>query len=371
MPASPAPPTPPTPPAPPTRLAALEGALLGGAVGDSLGLPREGISPRRAARLWGEGELRHGLIFGRGMVSDDTEHACFVAQALLAAPSDPEAFGRSLAWRLRGWLVGLPAGIGFGTLRALCKLWLGFSHRSSGVFTAGNGPAMRAPIVGACLGDTPHMRAVLRISTRITHTDPKAEEGALAVALAAHYGALHGPGLEPGPFLDALRAELVGEELRAALDQAGEHLARGAEPAEFAASQGQSRGVSGYMNHTVPAVLYCWLRSPGDLRTSLSDIIRLGGDADTTGAILGGVAGATLGSEAIPPEWLAGICEWPRSAPWIRSLAGRLHETYPGGAAPAATPGPLPLFWPGIALRNLLFTAIVLSHGFRRLLPPY
>jgi len=31
----------------------------------------------------------------------------------------------------------------------------------------------------------------------------------------------------------------------------------------------------------------------------------------------------------------------------------------------------LPLFVPGLLARNLLFVAVVLLHGFRRLLPPY
>jgi hypothetical protein len=32
---------------------------------------------------------------------------------------------------------------------------------------------------------------------------------------------------------------------------------------------------------------------------------------------------------------------------------------------------PLPLFWPGVLARNVLFLAVVLAHGLRRLLPPY
>jgi hypothetical protein len=35
------------------------------------------------------------------------------------------------------------------------------------------------------------------------------------------------------------------------------------------------------------------------------------------------------------------------------------------------TPGPLGLFWPAIPARNLLFFAVALAHGFRRMLPPY
>jgi len=59
----------------------LQGAILGTAVGDAIGLPREGLSPRRASRLFGDPPLGHRLLLGRGMVSDDTEHTCMTAQA--------------------------------------------------------------------------------------------------------------------------------------------------------------------------------------------------------------------------------------------------------------------------------------------------
>ena len=42
---------------------------------------------------------------------NDTEHTLFVAQALLTHPDDPVAFQRCLAWKLRLWLLGLPAGL--------------------------------------------------------------------------------------------------------------------------------------------------------------------------------------------------------------------------------------------------------------------
>ncbi len=99
---------------------AFVGVLTGTAVGDALGLPAEGMSRQRIQRRW-HGQWRHRFLFGRGMVSDDTEHTLFVAQALLAHPNDPVAFQRCLAWKLRLWLLGIPAGIGFATLRAILK----------------------------------------------------------------------------------------------------------------------------------------------------------------------------------------------------------------------------------------------------------
>src|SRR5260221_9310427 len=90
---------------------AIVGAILGTAVGDALGLPYENLSRRRGLRLLGPPD-RHRFFFGRGMVSDDTEHACMVAQALIAAGNDAAHFRWNFAWRLRLWLLTLPAGVG-------------------------------------------------------------------------------------------------------------------------------------------------------------------------------------------------------------------------------------------------------------------
>jgi ADP-ribosylglycohydrolase len=351
---------------PPARTDRLCGLLLGMAVGDALGLPREGLSSRRAARMF-RGPLRHRLVFGRGMISDDTEHACMTAQALLRSPSDSDAFTRSLSWRLRGWLLGIPAGVGLATLRAIVRLWLGFPPHRSGVFSAGNGPAMRAPVLGAVLGDDPEkLQQFVRASTRLTHTDPKAERGAMLVALAAHH-AVTSPAEDTGgdAFLDRADVEATEDaELASLLATLREHLHRGATPDEFAASLGLQRGVGGYMYHTVPIALFCWLRSPGDFERAVTDAILLGGDADTVGAIVGGLAGAGVGANGIPPLWLAGLLEVPRSAAWIRRIGEALADDQRERHA-------VTLAWPLIPLRNLAFIVIVLLHGVRRLLPPY
>ena len=125
----------------------LQGLLLGTAVGDALGLPAEGMSADRIRRKW-RGQWRHRFLFARGMISDDTEHTLFVAQALLSLGNDLHAFRRSLAWKLQLWLLGAPAGIGLATLKATLRLWVGFSPERSGVYSAGNGPAMRSAIIG-------------------------------------------------------------------------------------------------------------------------------------------------------------------------------------------------------------------------------
>ncbi len=145
---------------------------------------------------------------------------------------------------------------------------------------------------------------------------------------------------------------------------------RGDSPERFAEVLSISDGVTGYVVHTVPAALFSWLSSPSDLRRSVETIIRMGGDTDSTAAIVGGLGGATVGARRIPEEWTGGICDWPRSVSWMRRLGERLAEAFPATGAKEHA-GPVPLFWPGIVARNLVFLAIVLGHGFRRLAPPY
>ena len=57
----------------------FRGMILGTAVGDAVGLPAEGMSRKRIAKFV-KGRWRHRLVFGRGMVSDDTEHTCFTSR---------------------------------------------------------------------------------------------------------------------------------------------------------------------------------------------------------------------------------------------------------------------------------------------------
>lgn len=228
---------------------------------------------------------------------------------------------------------------------------------------------MRAAILGLLARDVSHLRALVRASTRLTHTHPAAEQGALAVAVAARLGASCGPG---GVSLDAYRAATEGlvteEAILHALDLARAHLQSGDEATAFAHSMGCGDRVSGYINHSVPAALYCWLRWPDNLERAVTSAIELGGDSDTVGAITGGIAGATMGVGAIPDAWLDRIIDWPRSVGWIRRLGVRLTAVMNRDLSQSK---PLPLFWPAILPRNLLFLGTVLLHGLRRLLPPY
>jgi ADP-ribosyl-[dinitrogen reductase] hydrolase len=348
----------------------LAGILLGTAVGDALGLPAEGLHPARRRRMM-PGPWRHRFLLRRGMISDDTEHTLFVGQSLLQHPDNVVAFQRCLAWRLRWWIMGLPAGLGLATARACVKLWLGFSPKRSGVFSAGNGPAMRSALIGGYLYRDVHaIKEFVLASTRLTHSDPRAATGALAIAQLAAWAVEHSAS-EP-PSIDLVTDMLlqIAPNDREWKEQVGGiqlAFTAGVSVAEFADSLGLQKGVTGYMYHTVPVVVYAWLRHYGDFRSTMTAVLDCGGDTDTVGAIAGALAGATVGASGIPDKWLRGIVDWPRSVGLLRRIANRLSQQQREGRALGA----VSYAWPAILPRNLLFLLVVLAHGFRRLAPPY
>lgn len=338
---------------------AIIGCILGCAVGDAIGLPREGLTAARARRLWGPAPCPQ-LVGRRTMVSDDTEHLLMTACALLESGGSFEGFEQALARHLRTWLVLLPPAAGLGTLRACFRLLRHVSPERSGVPSAGNGPLMRAPIIGLCMAhDVPHLLRLVRVSTAMTHTDPRAERAAQLVALAVGWQLRTGRAVrEVSP--EARLAELL-EFVPEPEEELAQILARARAPeplGEFFA-----RGVSGYAYHTLLAVLHTWLHHGHEYAEAVSEVINLGGDTDTTAAVVGALVGATAGPEGIPEPWLRGLREWPRDVRWMTDLAPRLAHLTEGA------PGPRLSWQPGATLlRNIFLLLVVLGHGFYRLM---
>ena len=136
---------------------------------------------------------------------------------------------------------------------------------------------------------------------------------------------------------------------------------------EFAQQIGCERGVSGYIYRTVPIAIHAWLSYPHDYRTAISEVIRCGGDTDTTAAIVGAIVGSGVGRTGIPPEWVNGMWEWPRTVSWMERLAKCVEDAVTSGQG-----GKVPGTLPGIGLvRNALFASVVMCHVVRRMLPPY
>lgn len=342
----------------------LSGLLLGTAVGDAMGLPAEGMRPETIKKLGWIGNWKHRFAFGKGMWSDDTEHTIMLAQSLLNSGDDVECFTRSFAWELRWWLIGMPAGVGLATARSLIKLWLGFRPSTSGVFSAGNGPCMRAAIVGALYPYNAELRHAFTIAhTRMTHTDPKAFTASLAVTeLAALLSQTESP---PNltTTIDLLSLEGADKEWIDIIRKLEKSLANNAPINDFLKSIGGNpkRGISGYAYHTVAAVIFLGVKHSWNIKTTLPAILNAGGDSDSTGAIAGALCGAYGGLTKIPAEWINNISEWPTKPNDLIRLA----EAFSLKSQLRIRP-----YWaPALIIRNLYFLSLVLIHGIARLLP--
>jgi ADP-ribosyl-[dinitrogen reductase] hydrolase len=80
------------------------------------------------------------------------------------------------------------------------------------------------------------------------------------------------------------------------------------------------RGLAtGYVADTLQTVLHHLFATDG-FEACLVAVVNQGGDADTTGAIAGAIAGAYYGLDALPRRWLR------RLDPAVAEEAGRLAE---------------------------------------------
>ena len=302
---------------------------------------------------------RFRLLGATGYVSDDTEQAALIAQALIESPDDLDRAVRLFRRGLLGWACRLPWGVGRATVRACGRIALG--RRRSGVPSAGNGAAMRSAIVGVFFRDRPaERRDWARRFAEVTHVDPRAVDGAIYVAEVAAAAA----GLDPGRSrADAVAfaisilpdGELAGTLARAAA------LARAEAETEAAATV---TGRSGYVVATVAFATFLYLRHGDDPMHAWVEGIAAGGDADTIAAILGGWMGAERGEAGLPGRLIARLQDGPFGPTHLRALAEALAAADDGVGRRPPRYSRL-----GALVRNLALWPVILAHGFRRLIP--
>ena len=177
------------------------------------------------------------------------------------------------------WMRGRPVDIGHTCRRGISR------YLSEGSLCAppaeengGNGAAMRnLPTVFASLESEALLTRRSLEQAHLTHHHPQSDAGTVALACMTR------------------RLLLEGEQ--AACDQiAGDLVAR--HPA-FAFKPWPGR-TSGYIVDTVQTVFEGFFNT-GSFEDCLVRVVNRGGDADTTGALAGQLAGALYGLQGIPP----------------------------------------------------------------------
>jgi len=246
--------------------------------------------------------------------TDDTEMACSVYLALATHHAiDQGDLASSFARR-----HDFDRGYGPATGRMLRLVREGGDWRSlaTGLFDGsgswGNGAAMRVTPVGAFFADDPAQAArQAALSATVTHTHPEAVAGAIAVAVAAAQAA-SGP-LPPGPFIDRVLEHVPPGKVNDGIAEARRMLTV-TDPETAAYFLGNGREVAAH--DTVPFTIWAAARHLADFEQAIWATAAVGGDIDTTCAIVGGITAAAASSGGIPEAWLRAVEPLPQ---WISS----------------------------------------------------
>ena len=260
-------------------------AYLGLAIGDALGATVEFMTRSEIAAQYGlHDQIRGGgwLRLAPGQVTDDTQMSLALGRSLIRCGG---LDARDLCEEFAAWLRTGPADVGNTCRRGIQRyLSKGTVEGPFAEGDAGNGAAMRVlPVALATLGAPDRARDWSLVQARTTHHHPLSDAACLALVSAVH-GLLSAKGL---PAVQAAAEALVAQH-----------------PAfRFTPYRGQS---SAYVVDTMQTVLHHVLTATG-FEDCLVRTVNQGGDADTTGALAGMLAGALWGTAAIPVRWLAAL----------------------------------------------------------------
>jgi len=313
---------------PPSR-SIVVGTLLGGAIGDAMGAPFEGLwsddipSPESLVASFHE---YHG--YPSGQYTDDTQLTIATIQSIVENGDVviPD-IARSIAELWRHHSVIGPGG---ACTQAAERYLATGDHHDMGapVGQAGNGTAMRTAPLGLWFGaDRDSLVTAVADVSRLTHQDPRSVAGGVAIALAANL-LVSEPTIDAADLCDALASSIsdINAEL-SELIRALPNRMRSPDCRQFIAAAGQPSAefaapiISPFVIPTVLAALDCVLRYRDSWVDAVTAAVRLGGDVDTLGAIVGALAGAIHGDQAIPPNLRSGV----QDSESIQALAVRYH----------------------------------------------
>lgn len=257
-------------------------AYLGLAIGDALGATTEFMTPGEIKATYKVHKKIIGggwLYLKAGQVTDDTEMSLALGRAILASQ---EWTLQGIAENFLAWMRNKPVDIGATCRRGIRDYMLkGQLEVPYNEWDAGNGAAMRmAPVALFTLGDDTLLRQYSVEQAHLTHNHALSDAACVAIGTMVQE-AIFG--------VDRFRLHEITRALVSAHGCFRFNNYRG--------------HASAYVVDTLQTVFH-HLFSTADFEECLIGVVNQGGDADTTGAIAGMIAGAFYGLESIPVRWL-------------------------------------------------------------------
>jgi ADP-ribosyl-[dinitrogen reductase] hydrolase len=262
-------------------------AYLGLAIGDALGATTEFLTPNEIKHKYGVHDTITGggwLRLKPGQVTDDTEMSLALGDALLKSGG---VSAKSVAEAFSDWMRTKPVDIGNTVRRGIIQFrnsgrpWVDENEQD-----AGNGACMRSLPLAILYCNSPIDTLVVasRTQAHTTHNNRLSDAGTEAV-------------------LEMCVVAMKGND-KATLREIADRLVEEHKPFRF--DKRRIENPSGYIVDTLQVVFQA-LFDNGDFESTLIDVVNRGGDADTTGAIAGMIAGAYYGPSMIPTRWVKKI----------------------------------------------------------------
>ncbi len=303
----------------------IAGCLIGGAIGDAMGMPFEEIPKSKIEKIYGrdpvesfidgeEYKMRHAIE--AGSVTDDTELVLATTQSIVNCSEINiknimdhlrQWYERKLTW-LRGDLD--QRNIGFTTTQAIMRYINGYSYKETGLEKTSCGPVIRiSPIAVATYNDYRNLKAAVFAAARLTHnnpTKPLAEESAFCFALCIRYILLN----KPIPNMLRYVLSLVKvRELKQAINKISFGLKENWSSENAVKELGC--GSSYIATEVVSLAIYNFLNNCEDFRSAVLASANArsssGCDTDCIASLTGALSGCYLTAKRIPREWKSDV----------------------------------------------------------------
>ena len=285
----------------------IRGALYGVAVADALGAPLEFMSADAIQKEHGRvTEMIGGgwLHVAPGETTDDTAMTMAVAKGIAQEPNNPVA---TIGKRFIEWIESGPKDVGATCAHAIWKVahskkknyeaWMLAGHETNQEMrgrTGGNGALMRTIYPALYYPNSNIRHQMVEDIGRMTHYAPESCD------ICRDYA-------------DAVHAAIFGAHPIENVDRHYYNIK--AKP-------------TGYVVDTWSHVLMA-IFNTDTFEDAVVDAVNRGGDADTIGAITGGLAGAYYGYESIPQRWIDTLDETlKKEMDQLAKLAYKANEKY-------------------------------------------
>lgn len=300
------------------------GALVGGAIGDAMGMPASFLTREQIKNTYGyiknflkpddDVQKYHGSLEA-GDITDDTMESIIVSKVLIEHNGfSEEAFNNEMKkWAIEQKMLESTV-IGPSTRRYLTALIEGRDPKETSGKGNTNGSAMRAAPIGVkYYNDIAKCIEAAAASSLPSHGSKPAVAAACAVA-AAVSGGVHG-GYSPSEILNmAYDAALYGEKkgaditapmvskriklIESIVDSVGEGSIN-----DILDEIAGVFGASMFAYESVPVALAIFYAVNGNAKEGILGAVNTGDDADTNGSICGNICGAYSGASGLPDEW--------------------------------------------------------------------